>query len=662
MSRVSPPPSSERRPISPSPRSRPASWLPSRVRAIAVSAVTDWTVETLSRAIAARKISPVEATQACLGRIERLDGRLHAFITVDAEGALAAARALEAELAAGHSRGPLHGVPLAYKDLCHVPGLPTSCGTKTREYFPSSIECTAVTRLREAGAVTLGKLNMTELAMGPFGDNAHHGDVQNPWKLGHCAGGSSSGSAAAVAAGFALATLGSDTGGSIRLPAACCGVVGLKPTYGRVSRAGAMPLSWSMDHLGPLTRTVADAALILEVVAGQDPHDATSSRRGVPYYQRLLESPVAGLRVGIPENHYFDGIDPEMDAAVRAAAGVLAGLGALVAPVRVPDPRTLIDIGNVISRSEAAAVHARIARERPHELQPAVRARLEIGFHITAHDYLQALRLRSRYTRAFVAEVFAETDALLAPVIPEPAPALDAVKAGTVEEVVARMGRFSRLTRPFNGLGFPRSPCRAASHRAAARSRFRSSVGPSTRRPCSASATRTSGRPTGSRGARRSSDGDPSIVDERSLTPPRLWTVFAAYLVAFVAIVTLSLVAVGVLRSMYPDVPDPALFEGLPGLIAGGLASSLALLLTVLLFNRPLEPVLLRLVPGWETGRALAVMVVGMLALGQSLDSLTMLAGLGDKGTLAAMRGALADAVGPELFLAVFVIGERAPH
>ena len=417
--------------------------------------MTDWTIQSLARAIAARKISPVEATQTCLDRIARLDGRIHAFITLDADGALAAARALEAELAAGRSRGPLHGVPLAYKDLCHVPGLPTSCGTKTRDYFASPVECTAAARLREAGAVTLGKLNMTELAMGPFGDNAHHGDVQNPWKLGHCAGGSSSGSAAAVAAGFALATLGSDTGGSIRLPAACCGVVGLKPTYGRVSRAGAMPLSWSMDHLGPLTRTAADAALILAVVAGYDPHDATSSRRGVPYYQRLLESPVAGLRVGVPENYYFDGIAPEMDAAVRTAADVLGGLGALVAPVRIPDPRPLTDIGNVISRSEAAALHVRLARERPHELQPAVRARLEIGFHISAHDYLQALRLRSRFTREFVAEVFAEVDALVVPVIPEPAPALEAVKSGSVDEFVARMGRFSRLTRPFNTLGLP---------------------------------------------------------------------------------------------------------------------------------------------------------------------------------------------------------------
>lgn len=417
--------------------------------------MTDWTIASLGRAIAARQVSPVEVTRECLARIERLDAKLRAFITVDAEGALAAARELEAELAAGLSRGLFHGIPLAYKDLFHVRGLPTSCGTQTREYFASDPECTAVSRLREAGAVTLGKLNMTELALGPFGDNAHHGDVQNPWRPGHSAGGSSSGSAAAVAAGFAVGTLGSDTGGSIRLPAACCGVVGLKPTYGRVSRAGVMPLSWSMDHVGPLTRTVADAALLLGIIAGHDPRDATSSHRGIPYWERMLETPVDGLRVGLPENYYFDGIDAEMGAAVRAAARVLEGLGAVVTPISVPDPQPLTEVCNVITRSESSAIHARLVRERPHELQPAVRARLEVGFHVSAHDYLQSLRLRTRYAREFTARVFAAVDALLAPVIPEPAPALDAAKAGSADDVVRRMGRFSRLTRPFNGLGLP---------------------------------------------------------------------------------------------------------------------------------------------------------------------------------------------------------------
>lgn len=417
--------------------------------------MTDWTIAALGRAIAAREVTPVEVTRECLAKIERLDAKLRAFITVDAEGALATARELEAELAAGLSRGPFHGVPLAYKDLFHVRGLPTSCGTRTREYFAADPESTVVSRLRDAGAVTLGKLNMTELALGPFGDNAHHGDVQNPWRPGHAAGGSSSGSAAAVAAGFAFGALGSDTGGSIRLPAACCGVVGLKPTYGRVSRAGVMPLSWSLDHVGPLTRTVADAALLLGIIAGHDPHDATSSQRGVPYWERMLDTPVDGLRVGLPETYYFDELDAGMDAAVRAAARVLEGLGAIVVPISLPDPRPLVEISNVIARSESAAIHARLVRERPDELQPAVRARLEVGLHVSAHDYLQSLRLRTRHGREFIARVFGAVDVLLAPVIPEPAPALATVKAGSVDEIVRRMGRFSRLTRPFNALGLP---------------------------------------------------------------------------------------------------------------------------------------------------------------------------------------------------------------
>src|SRR5262249_27078498 len=202
----------------------------------------------------------------------------------------------------------------------------------------------AVSRLTAAGAVTLGKLNMTELAMGPFGDNIHHGSVDNPWKAGHVAGGSSSGSGAAVSAGLAWGALGSDTGGSIPLPAACCGIAGLKPTYGRVSRAGAMALSWSNDHIGPMARTVRDAALILEVIAGRDPLDATSSPRGVPDYLAGIEGGIAGLRVAVPENFFFQGLHPEMESGVREAIRTLEGLGARVEEVRVPDPQTMFDV------------------------------------------------------------------------------------------------------------------------------------------------------------------------------------------------------------------------------------------------------------------------------------------------------------------------------
>ncbi len=417
--------------------------------------MSDWTIVSLASALAARGVSPVEVTQDLLARVERLDPTLRAFITVDADGALAAAKAAEQELMAGRPRGPLHGVPMAWKDLCYVPGLPTCCGTKTPEYFIDERECEAVRRLRRAGAVGLGKLNMTELALGPFGDNPHHGDVQNPWRRGHAAGGSSSGAGAAVAAGLALGAVGSDTGGSIRLPAACCGIVGLKPTYGRVSRAGAMPLSWSLDHLGPMTRTVADAALMLTVMAGHDPADATSSRRPVPDYSAAIGLGVAGLRVGVPENYYFDGVGAGMAAAVREAARVIASLGASVSELRLPDPQPVTDVSNLIIWCESATVHARVVRERPHELGPVARTRLEFGFHLSAHDYLQATRIRARLTREFLREVFEQVDALITPVIPEPAPALGAVTAGTVAEIVARMGRFSRLTRPWNGLGLP---------------------------------------------------------------------------------------------------------------------------------------------------------------------------------------------------------------
>jgi aspartyl-tRNA(Asn)/glutamyl-tRNA(Gln) amidotransferase subunit A len=417
--------------------------------------MTDWTIATVAEAIRGRRISSVEAVRACLERIERLDGRLRSFITLDAEGALASARARDADLGAGRVRGPLHGVPLAHKDLCHVRGLPTSCGTRTPEYFVAEHECTAVTRLVAAGAVTLGKLNMSELATGPFGDNPHHGDVQNPWRAGHVSGGSSSGSGAAVAAGLVLGALGTDTGGSIRLPAACCGIVGLKPTYGRVSRTGVMPLSWSLDHLGPMTRTVTDVALLLSVIAGHDPQDGTSSHRPVPDYAAGLTGSVAGLRVGVPENYYFDGLDPEMASGVKTAIRALENLGARVETLELPDPASLLSVANVIARSESATVHARILRERPQELGDAVRARLGIGLGIAATDYLQALRLRSRLARTFIAEVFARVDALALPVIPEPAPSHDACRAGGVEAMVARMGRFSRLTRPFNALGVP---------------------------------------------------------------------------------------------------------------------------------------------------------------------------------------------------------------
>jgi aspartyl-tRNA(Asn)/glutamyl-tRNA(Gln) amidotransferase subunit A len=259
-----------------------------------------------------------------------------------------------------------------------------------------------------------------------------------------------------VAAGYVLGAIGTDTGGSIRLPAACCGIVGLKATYGRISRAGAMPLSWAMDHIGPMARTVGDVAVMLEIMAGHDPLDSTSSPRPPPREALARAGQgIRGLRVGVPAGYFFAGIHAEVDAAVRSALAELERLGALVEEVTVPDCQPIHDVANAIARSESAAIHARVLTERPHELQPAVRARLEVGLRVTAHDYIQALRLRAQIARQFIREVFATSDVLVTPTIPEPAPALADVKRGTTEDVVARMGRFSRLTRPFNGLGLP---------------------------------------------------------------------------------------------------------------------------------------------------------------------------------------------------------------
>jgi len=417
--------------------------------------VADETLAALATRIRAREISPVEVTETCLARIETLGPRLRAFVHVDTEAALRTARVREAEVKAGRVRGPLHGVPLAHKDLFVWGGRAASCGTAVPEYFRAEHDATAVARLEAAGAITLGRLNLSELALGPFGDNAHHGDAETPWRPGHCAGGSSSGSGAAVAAGLVYGALGTDTGGSIRLPAACCGVVGLKPTYGRVSRAGVMPLSWSLDHVGPLARTVRDAAILLGVIAGADGRDATASARSVPDYATALDRPIAGLRVGVPDRYYGEGLDGQVLAAVHEAVEGLRGLGAKVVECALPDPALLNDLANVIARSESAAVHARMVRESPHALQPAVLTRLEIGLHVSAHDYLQATRLRARAARTFVDDVFARVDVLVAPTIPEPAPALAVVKAGSPDEIVRRMGRFSRLTRPWNALGLP---------------------------------------------------------------------------------------------------------------------------------------------------------------------------------------------------------------
>ncbi|HZR98407.1 MAG TPA: amidase [Chloroflexota bacterium] len=412
-------------------------------------------VEALGERLRRRELSPVEITRVYLDRIAALDPELHAFITVTADQALAEATAAERAIAAGQRRGPLHGVPLAIKDLFYTAGVRTTAGSRILADFVPAEDATVVARLREAGAVPVGKTNMEEFAYGATSLNPHYGACRNPWDPERIAGGSSGGSAAAVAAGLCAAALGSDSGGSIRQPAALCGLVGLKPTYGRVSKHGVVPLSWSQDHVGPMTRTVRDAALLLQALAGPDPRDPASSDAPVSDYLGGIEAGVAGLRVGLPRDFFFERVDAATEAAVRGAARTLEGLGARVEEVPMPQAAPAFAAGAAILFAEATAYHERWLRTRPADYDPAVRARLEVGATLLATDYLKAQRARRLLVEQAV-RLFDHVDVLLTPTSAVPAPRRDEHLIrwpdGTEEDV---RGATLRFTRVFNLLGLP---------------------------------------------------------------------------------------------------------------------------------------------------------------------------------------------------------------
>ncbi len=401
----------------------------------------------LAPRIAAGEVSPLALTEAALARIEAQDGALNAFMTVTADAALEAARAAEAEIAAGRHRGPLHGVPLAVKDLFATKGVRTTGGSKLLGDWVPDHDAAAVERLKQAGAVLVGKTAMHELAYGTTSDNAHYGPVRNPWDAACHPGGSSGGSAAAVAAGLAFGALGSDTGCSIRQPAACCGIVGLKPTFGRVSKFGALPLSWSMDHVGPMTRGVADAALMLRVLAGPDPRDPNCVERAVPDYGNGLNGGIEGKRIALARGFFFADCDPEVAAAVTAAAQALGGLGAVVEEIELPDMEAAYLVGGMTIACEAAAYHAKNLRERPEAFSEELRASLELGGFYSAIDYLQAQRARRRITEAVLGAV-QPFDAVLTPTSPVPATPID--------DTPRQHGALRhRNTIPFNLTGLP---------------------------------------------------------------------------------------------------------------------------------------------------------------------------------------------------------------
>ena len=332
-----------------------------------LTALSLWDAGDLVRA---GKVSPVELTTACLARIERLNPVLNAFITVTGQQALADARAAEAEMTRGKRRSRLHGIPIALKDLFDTAGVRTTAGSAVfADRVPSS-DAEVVRRLKAAGAVVLGKLNMHEFAYGDTSAQSHFGPVRNPWNRERVSGGSSGGSAAAVAAGLCYGALGSDTGGSIRQPAAYCGIVGLKPTYGLVSTRGVVPLSWSLDHVGPMCRTVADTAILLQAIAGYDPLDTNSLAATPPDYAKALRGRLSTLRLGVPRSVFYEDVDPEIEQAVKAALQVLRGLTASTRDVELPPYKTLPVVG-----AEAFAYHAPYFTKTPELYQPMTRRR-----------------------------------------------------------------------------------------------------------------------------------------------------------------------------------------------------------------------------------------------------------------------------------------------
>ena len=404
-------------------------------------------ISELAPRLAAGEISPVELTDATLARLEQLEPRLNAFITVTAESARHAARASEAAILAGHHLGPLHGIPVAIKDLYATRGVVTTFGSPLYADWVPDFDAAAVEQLKRAGAVLVGKTNLHELAYGSTSANAHYGPVHSPWRLDHHPGGSSGGSSAAVAAGVVYGAMGSDTGASIRQPAACTGIVGIKPTFGRLSKFGALPLAWSQDHAGPLTRTVRDAALMLQILAGHDPRDPTSVGRPVPDFSAGIDDGIAGVRIGVARAFFFEQCAADVVAAVDAALAVLADLGASVEEVELPDMDAAYTVGTVTIAVEGAAYHAADLRQRPELFSDELRAAFELGSFYSGVDYVQAQRLR-RHLMDATERAMAAFDAVVMPTSPV---AATPIVGSPPEHAMLR----PRNTMPFNVLGLP---------------------------------------------------------------------------------------------------------------------------------------------------------------------------------------------------------------
>jgi aspartyl-tRNA(Asn)/glutamyl-tRNA(Gln) amidotransferase subunit A len=428
------------------------------------------TVEELAALLAKRKISPVELTDIFLRRIENQNSALNAYLTVTAEQAFAAARRAEKQLLSRRSsqphNSPLLGVPVALKDNIWTAGICSTAGSKILHDFIPSEDSTVARKLARAGAVLLGKTNLNEFAYGITGSNAHYGPVHNPWAVDRISGGSSSGSAVAIAAGLCAASVGTDTGGSIRVPSAFCGTVGLKPTFGRVSVFGVMPLAPSFDHVGPITRSVADAATLLSLIAGRDPLDATASPKAVEDFRGAFRKPLRKFRLGRPRELYWEKLDPQVRRAAEAAVRDMEKRGAVVQEVSLPHLTESLDAATDIASAEAFHVHeaAGYFPARADDYGPAVRLRIEAGGKVPAYRYLAGLDLRKRLLGEFDA-VFQEVDAIVAPTLPVTAPPIGAETMQIDGEEVGVRPAVVGHSRPANFTGLPAVsiPCGFAS-------------------------------------------------------------------------------------------------------------------------------------------------------------------------------------------------------
>jgi aspartyl-tRNA(Asn)/glutamyl-tRNA(Gln) amidotransferase subunit A len=421
---------------------------------------TALTLREAAAAIAQGQLHAEALVEACLDRVERLQPVLNCFISVTGEQARKRAREADAAVKAGRPLGPLHGVPLAHKDMFYRAGEVCTCGSKIRRDFVPDHTATVLTRLDTAGAIEVGHLNMAEFAMGPTGHNDHYGRCHNPWNPEHITGGSSSGSGSAVAASLVFAALGSDTGGSVRLPAAACGVVGIKPTLGRVSRYGTMPLSHSLDCIGVLARSVGDCARLLTLIAGPDARDGATSQRPVPDYERGLDdaghsSALAGLRIGVPNRYYFDGIDPEVADLIAQSRRVLEARGAKIVDVPVGDHGAINDLSNAVLWPEAAGLHLPWLRERPQDYVKQGRSRLLVGLGVSSTLYTEVLRARGKLLDELLRETFSQCDVLHVPVLKRSVPSAAEVDVGGGAAMQQTLGQIVANTRPFNFYGLP---------------------------------------------------------------------------------------------------------------------------------------------------------------------------------------------------------------